>query len=157
QNAWGPADFGQARMAAFGWMLSLAQKAGKTADDVMKEYKPAEGKGPQDVRKLWDWYYLNVVQQEGRGVYESAKLLAKAEPNDPSALWVYLTSLSGRAAQGGRQVYYNSNNSAVDKTPPLPNEELDHVVALFKTLRRVKPDWTDSGTLINVMTELKRA
>jgi hypothetical protein len=51
--AWGPADFGQARMAALGWLVSLAQKQGSAkADEVVARFRKAAEKTPADPRAI---------------------------------------------------------------------------------------------------------
>ena len=63
--SWSPADFGQARMAALGWLVNLAQKRGTQPLDelVASIRKPAE-KRPADLRAMWDWFYLCSVRLE---------------------------------------------------------------------------------------------
>src|SRR5207244_1978973 len=80
----------------------------------------AKDKTPKDPRALWDWYYLGLVRQEQRDAYEAARDLARANGSDPSALWVYLTSLPARAEPSGQRVNRGNDADAVDKTPPLP-------------------------------------
>ena len=66
--SWSPADFGQARMAAMGWLVGLAQKQGTPqVDEVVASFrKPAE-KRPADLRALWDWLYLCSVRLDYAG------------------------------------------------------------------------------------------
>jgi tetratricopeptide (TPR) repeat protein len=155
-TTWSPADFGQARMASLAWLLGLAQKA-NTQDEFVKQVREAKEKAPKDARKLWDWYYLTVVQQEGRDTYESARDLARVESADPSALWVYLSSLNGRANEPGRQVYARNDSGTVDRTPPLTGDELDRMMEAYQLLRRRRPELADSSIVLAVAGELKRA
>ena len=45
----------------------------------------------------------------------------------------------------------------MDKTPPLSPEELDHVLACYRTLKARKADWADLSVTNAVAVELKRA
>jgi tetratricopeptide (TPR) repeat protein len=155
-RAWGPDDFGQARMAALGWLLNLAQKKNKL-DERVAEFRQARDKTPNDLRKLWDAYYLSLVRQEPAETHEAALALSRAVGADPTALWAYLHSLPTRANVAGQQVYQDEEGEVVDKTPPLPNDELEHVLACYKALRARRPDWADAAIIGGVSNELKRA
>ncbi len=51
--SWGPPDFGQARMAAMGWLVTLAQKQGQAkADELVARLRKAAHKTPPDPRHL---------------------------------------------------------------------------------------------------------
>ncbi len=157
-RVWTPTDFGQARIAALGWLIQFAQKNGKL-DTVVKEFAEATEKAPHDTRKLWDWYYLSLLRQENRDTYEAALALSRQAPNDPGALWVFLSSLPARALKPGeyqQQASDEEDAAVVDKTPPLPAAELDHVRSSYQTLKARRPDW-DSLQIVNaVSTELMR-
>ncbi len=155
RRLWSPADFGRGRMASLAWLVALARKQGKE-EAFLAEQKAAREKAPQDVRKLWDWFYLELIEQEGREIYEAARALSRAARSDPSAQFVYLNSLSQRASSPGQR-YYANNDDTIDKTPPLPKDELEHVLACYNSLVAQKPDWAEAGSLSVVSLELKRA
>ena len=161
--SWPPPDFGQARMAAIGWTLSLSQKQGKDAQDkALDSLKAAaggdeKGKAPRDPRPLWDWYYACALRNEYRATYEAARSLGRATPTDPAALWVYLTSLGSRQMSSGTRYYVAPGSETKDGTPPLPPEEIDQVLASYRALRQRRPDLAQGQTIQNVSVELKRA
>jgi tetratricopeptide (TPR) repeat protein len=151
QQVWTPADFGQARMAALGWLLGFAQKEGKS-DVFIKEHRPAANAGP---RALWDWFYLQVLRLDKREAYEVSRKLARTP--DPAAQWIYLNALVDRTTTAGRPSYGSRMNMGVDAAPPLPEDQIQAVLVSYDRLRSQKPQWLTSTVLINVVTELKRA
>ena len=54
--------------------------------------------------------------------FSAGKLLSRATPNDPLALWAYLYSVGGRETATGRRALtvVNRGMPAKDTTPPLP-------------------------------------
>ena len=154
---WEPEDFGQARMTALAALLADAT-AKEKADDFVKARKEARDKAPADPRLAWDFYYLQLVRQDSRETYQAAQALAKAFPADAAALWAYLNGLAGRAINRGRSTAFTGNGgTAEDKTPPLPEPELQEVLSAYKALRARRPEWVQSTVLTNVGAELKRA
>ncbi|WP_422924867.1 DUF1583 domain-containing protein [Singulisphaera sp. PoT] len=154
---WSPFDYGQARMAALAWLYHQAEKS-KAQDNYLKEQLAARDKNPGDPRLAWDWYLLQLVLQDQTQTYDAAKELAHRFPSDPSALWVYLNSLSSRTSGTGVNVRMAARaGSASDPTPALSAEELDQVVSAFQGLRKRRPDWIQGTVLPNVLVELKRA
>lgn len=152
---WAPTDYGQARMASLTWLFTLATKQNKQIA-FLKTLQEAQKKPGQQVRALWDWYYLQNVRQEQHEAYEAAKELAKSP--DPTSSWLYLSSISGRAAKTGPRVRFNSEEpNAVENLPALPSDELEHVLLCYRTLKQRRPDWLNAVILANVATELKRA
>ncbi len=154
---WSPYDFGQARMAALAGLYFQADKA-KSREPFLKDYRAARDKSLSDPRPAWNWYFLQLVLLDQTEAYEAAKSLARQFPNDPSALWVYLYSLSGRVAgtTGPRRSVINMSTEN-DTTPPLVSDELDKVVSAYQGLRRRRPDWIQGTVLTSVIAELKRA
>src|SRR5262249_23897510 len=75
QRAWAPDDFGQARLAALGWLLAFAQKENRQ-DAFLKERRTAAERAGADLRAQWDWYYLQILKQDARLIYEAARPLA---------------------------------------------------------------------------------
>ncbi|MBI3863250.1 MAG: DUF1583 domain-containing protein, partial [Planctomycetia bacterium] len=153
----GPTDFGTARMAALAWLLRINEKHGKQEEFIAARRKALDAPDPE-ARELWDWMYLQQVRQDYKEIYEAARRLSRLD--DPIGKWMYLTSLSSRAAgPGGRRVASNSNQ---DTTPALPGDEMDHVLSCYRSLQKTRPDLVkDSpyGTQLAsiVMAELKRA
>ena len=99
---WAPGDFGQARMASLGWLVAVAErKARRRKTSWSQRFRKAGEKSPADLRAIWDWYYLvpAALRQRG-GILAAGKLLSRAAPDDPLALWAYLYSLGGREVDG---------------------------------------------------------
>jgi tetratricopeptide (TPR) repeat protein len=153
QSTWVPSDYGQARMAAVGWRLYLAQRAG-LEEQFTKALREDRGK-PQNPHAAWDWYYLQLVRWDARETYEAAKFLVKKA--DPAAQWVYLTALSGRVAPPGPRVVRNVVPGALDHTPPLPAGEVALVLDAYRGLRGRRPEWLTPTIVTNVTAELRRA
>ncbi|MDR3638922.1 MAG: DUF1583 domain-containing protein [Isosphaeraceae bacterium] len=160
QPVWTPADFGQARVAALGWLLQFAQKKDKI-DALVQDFRDAKVKAPRDARKLWDWYYLCLLRQENGETHDAALALSRLNSGDPISLWVYLTSLPARAVQTGQPQQQETSDEdeteVVDKTPPLPADELDHALATYRTLKARRPDLADISVISAISIELRRA
>jgi tetratricopeptide (TPR) repeat protein len=154
-RTWTPADYGQARAAASAWLLVLAQRMG-TDEAFLKDVREAAEAPGADTQAIRDWYYLASVRNEPKETYAAALRMARTSPNDPQAQWAYLMSCSGRAAPSANVVSSAANRGNVDRTPPLPDDELDTIMAAFQTLRQREPVWL-SSIILPVTTELKRA
>ena len=155
---WAPPDFGQARMAALGWLVSLAQKEGQAkADAIVAGVRQAAEKTPADPRALWDWFYLGVLRYDNPGILSAGRALSRATPTDPMALWAYLHAMGSRHLGAGQQYYVSQGQEPKDTTPPLEKDELEHVLSCYKSLRTRRPEMAQAQILQNVATELKRA
>ncbi|MBI3863593.1 MAG: hypothetical protein HY290_17010, partial [Planctomycetia bacterium] len=173
-SAWGPQDFGQARLAALAWLIQLAGKAGAERELIAELRKPLDDANA-DPRGLWDWCYLQIFRQNDSEVAAAARRLA--DRGDPLAQWLYLSTVagaSGRTSPSGarvpasqqvaraaiaRQMTGRSATSPLSG-PPLPDEVLDHLVATFQSLLRKRPDLLTevrSTIVADVLAELKRA
>lgn len=153
-NAWNPADFGQARIAAVAWLFTQAQRE-NAQDDFLAKLRGDREKSPNDPRPVWDWYHLQYVRQENKELYEAGKALARVSGRDPAAHWAFLGTLNNRAIVSGVRVVRAQGADEVDKTPPLPADEIDLMLASYRTLQRLKPDLASFMTPVS--TELKRA
>lgn len=165
-NPWTPADFGQARMFALGWLSTQAQRD-TTQAEWLARLRAARDQAPNDPRPARDWYYLQLLRPERPDTYEAARFLARLAPNDPSALWSFLSTLPARARLSTlpmvlppvpvQAMQFTTTAVAVDRTPPLPAAELDEVLAFYHSLRRQKPEVVLSAIVTSVLNELKRA
>lgn len=154
--SWSPQDFGQARISALGWLFSAAMKDRKE-DEALAAFREAKDRKPADANALWDWYWLCQLRFDYPDVYRTSLELSKAAPSDPSALWALLTAVGNRRAGTGQRAYVRSGQENVDRTPPLPPEELEHLLTCYNDLRRRRPELVREAVLQNVQTELKRA
>ncbi len=159
-SAWAPQDFGQARMAALGWVLGLAERVSSAkGDEVVATFRKAAERTPVDVRDLWDWFYLCEMRYDNAGAFAAARALTRAAPTDPLALWAYLYATGGRHLGMGMRNYSNASRGSMqkDNTPPLDKDELEHVLACYRGLRTRRPELAQAQILQNVADELKRA
>ena len=62
-RGWAPRDYGQARMASLGWLLGFSA-AGNSQQAFISSYRPSKAQRANDPRRLWDWYYLQLVRQD---------------------------------------------------------------------------------------------
>ena len=75
-----------------------------------------------------------------------------AKSNDTAGQLAFLNALGSRTTEGRR---YRGNQK--DETPPLPNDQLEQVLASYRKLKQAKPDWLTNQVVQYVLTELKRA
>ncbi len=160
-TVWTPADFGQSRIAALGWLYAASLEE-KDPEAWAKARQAVAEKPGADLRQLWDLYYLQLVRALPIEVYAASVRLVRAQPNEPAALYALLTSLPRRSDASSalvvaRVVTTAGNAQPVDKTPPLSADELALVLDSFDSLRKRRPDLIQSFHLTSVMTELKRA
>jgi tetratricopeptide (TPR) repeat protein len=152
QPVYVPGDYGEARMACLGWLYEAARGKG-TGDAYIKQLRTAKDKPGADQQPLWDWYYFNVLRNEGKQVFPAAQALAKSV--DPAGLLALVNAVGSRnntmMVRGRR-----SRGGDKDLTPPLPTDQLEQLLSAYRKLRQLKPDWAPSA-VSTVMIELKRA
>lgn len=148
-----PNDVGEARMACLGWLYEFA-RARDGGDAYLKRLREARDQAGNDLRPVWDWYYLQVLRNESRQVLPAALALSKG--GDPAGLLAYLQALPNRGGPSAQRAR-RAGPDAKDSTPPLSAEELAHVLACHRKLEQVRPEWLTSDVVSTVMTELKRA
>jgi tetratricopeptide (TPR) repeat protein len=155
---WSPADFGQARMSALGWLVSLAGKERPSRmNETIDRVRTAALKTPVDLHAIWSWYYLCLMRYDNAGAFEAGKRLTQVAPGDPLAIWAYLHALGGRKAPLGREFYISQTGQPEENTSPLDRTELDRVVACYRDLRARRPELAQAEIIQNVATELKWA
>ena len=164
--AWSPEDFGQARMATLGWLLSFEQQHKATPPSPIAAIERAAEKGPADVHALWDWFYLCQMRYDNAALFEAARKLSRAAATDPIAMWAYLHVMGGRQLPPGREFGFSQQVSILaqltaapgqEESSPLESAELDHMVACYHSLRARRPDLPGALVLLNISDELKRA
>ena len=163
--AWSPEDFGQARMAALGWLLSFEQQRKTTTASPIAAIRSAAEKTPADIHALWDWFYLCQMRYDNAALFEAARKLSRAAAADPIALWAYLHVMGGRQLPLGSELFFTQQSSVLSQLSApaqedggaLDSAELDHVMASCQSLRARRPDLAGALLLINISDELKRA
>jgi tetratricopeptide (TPR) repeat protein len=156
---WLPQDFGQARLAAIGWLFAFAQKQNQT-DTFVTAHKARAESATAGPRELWDWVYLQAMRADDDALLPACRRLA--EKGGPNEKLLYLMKL---AARGG-ELNINAPTAALDKddkTPPLEADELAFVLRIYDDIRKAPADpqsmiasYTRSSALA-VFKELARA
>ncbi len=175
QPFWTPFDYGQARLAAFAWQMSFAQKAGKL-EEFFKERKDSTALATEK-RDLIDWYYLASLKHDGKEQYLVLKQLSLRPDADREIKQTYLYSLAQRGpAEGDTVVAETDPNEAAAgdvadeetddngnrvKLAPLAKEELEHVIAIAKEAESLtelgQHNWGFGTSLELIAAELKRS
>ena len=153
---WSPGDFGQARMAALGWMLSQAMKTGKEAEFLSS----VRDRAGQDAARSAGALGLVLPLRDPRGQHPGLRGRPRAQPGrphrPPGELGV--PERAGLAPARARPALcLAARHEQTDTTPPLPAQEIDHVLASHRALRQQRPELVGTQVLRNVATELKRA
>ena len=160
-RTWSPEDFGQARMAALGWLLSLAQRQGPAkADDFIAKVREDAARTPANLHAAWEWIYLCQLRFDNAGLFAAARALSRAAATDSQALWIYLHAAGGRQLPLGEENWTTqakSNRDEYNITPPLEEDELEHLLACYRSLRARRPELARAQILIHVADELARA
>ena len=157
-TVWAPRTSARRGWRPWAGSVRKPQKKGPAqGDEFVAKIKKAGEKTPPDVRALWDWFYLSLIRYDNAAVYLAGQGLSKAAPNDPLALWAYLYSIGGRQTGLGQQYYVYQGEEQKDTTPPLENDELDHVLACYRALKIRRPELVQAQILQHVFKELKRA
>ena len=117
---WSPTDFGQARMAALGWLVSLAEKAGpgqgrRGRRRHSQGRREDAGRPPRTLGLVLPVPDAHGQRRRFRGRQAA---LSRAAPTDPLALWAYLYSLGGRQTAAGSARITSSNPAASRRTTP---------------------------------------
>ena len=137
--SWSPDDFGQARMAALGWLVSLAgTEQPSRADDVVAGFRAGADKLPADAHAIWNWFYLCAMQLDHAGAFEAGRKLRQSSPRDPLALWGSLHVLGTRSVPLGTRPLLAIGGEYTDPEgdiAPLGRPELDEVLAAWHDLR----------------------
>ncbi|HEY4258994.1 MAG TPA: hypothetical protein VGM98_02490, partial [Schlesneria sp.] len=161
QSLWTPRDFGQAKMASYGWITFFERKAGHE-DEFVKSRREL-GEKAESRRELMDWWQFASLAGNGRDLYLALKKLSMRTDVDPDAKLLYLSQLRNRGlAPGEAGVAVNENNEDEDPKPggnlaPLSPEEVDHVVACYKSHDPALVYNSGELYLRITMNELKRA
>ena len=156
--SWAPDDFGEARMAALGALLSQAQRDGKH-DAWLDALRNARDQAPNDPRPARDVFYVQLIRQDFQpAIYETARTLARRLARRPRPrLWAFVAALPSRNLPSGSSgVVRLTPAAAADAAPPLPADELDEVLAAYKKLRGRRPDWAQP-MVGAIAAELKQA
>ncbi len=161
-RAWTPRDFGFARMGSLAWLLRIARDAG-VEEAFHKERFERLTQDPKHVRNLWDLAYLCAFGDKQAQQLEVARKLAALQ--DDAGTLLYLARLPLRGGNVNRVNYSPGQSTENDATPPLPDDELDFVLAAHERLAKVAAGAPSQGNSTyyiaqaktNVLWELRRA
>ncbi|HUR55406.1 MAG TPA: tetratricopeptide repeat protein, partial [Gemmataceae bacterium] len=154
QPAYAPSDFGEARMACLGFLYEQARAKGES-DAYAKKLREAKDKAGADPRPVWDWLYFQTLRNEYKDRLNTAFALSQGP--DPAGLLAYVNAVSSRTYNQPSRSRRGGGDPSKDTTPPLPADQLAHVMTCFNKLKSQKPEWVTSDVTQTVMTELKRA
>src|SRR5262249_1225265 len=97
---WTPQDFGQARLAAVGWLFYFAQKENRT-DDFVAAIKVRSEAAAATPRELWDWVNLQAIRADEDALLPAARKLA--EKGGAGEKVLYLNHLGQRGGTNSRR------------------------------------------------------
>lgn len=153
-QGWGPADFGQARMAALGGLMAAAHHDHRD-EAFQKAVRDAAARTPADPRALSELLMVERLRDDMIATYRAARDLARTAPADPDALCYLLDAVGTRF--GDSRTAAVRRTSADDTRPPLPGDEIELLLASYRTLRQIKPEWIRGSMLLAIDSELKTA
>ena len=90
------------------------------------------------------------MRYDNAGLFAIAGKLSRSAAADPVALWAYLYSMGGRQLLLGREYFVNSGQAlgTEESTPPLTQDELDHVMSCYQSLRVRRPELAEHVVLL---------
>lgn len=127
-QTWTPGTYGQARMAAYGWLLKYAQNDG-TADEFEKDVEAAAADPAAARETLIDCLYLQRLQNRYAAAFAVLQRLARIGGAEEQQF--YLEALPQRGIADPNMQY---SGNQPPKPPPLPPDELDFAVTCLNAL-----------------------
>ncbi|MDB5388547.1 MAG: tetratricopeptide repeat protein, partial [Planctomycetaceae bacterium] len=158
---WTPSDFGQARVAALGWLFRFARDAKKADEFVAKYQIPAQDQKATS-KTLWDSIWMAAFAADDSGLYtekpEVKQIIKRlAAAGDPDGEFLFLDSLQARISQSGNR----RNAVPAVNVAPLTKDEIALMLSAYAGIqkRAQANGLTMGGTRYAslVRSELKRA
>ncbi len=144
-------------MAALGWLVSLAgQEQPGRQNEVIAGIRAAAFKTPNNLRAVWNLFYLCAVRDDHAGVLESARKLSEGAPHDPLAAWAFLYALGARNTPFGQRFVMRVLEPE-ESTTPLVGADLEHMLRCYKELRGRRPELAEGQIVVIVAKELRSA
>ncbi|MDB5339573.1 MAG: tetratricopeptide repeat protein [Planctomycetaceae bacterium] len=162
-STWAPATFGNARMGAYVWLLSRAQSTGQE-EDFWKKQRAAWEQATTSPRAAWDWYYLQLVNQEAWEESSSAQVeITRSLVNQPrptaDATLLFLKALENREVQLSPVAVAQADGKGPQKKQ-LPLSDVDLQLMLTQYQRtQIDPEFAgtmQSGTGIDLLRTVRR-
>lgn len=156
QPFWSPHDFGTARLACMGWLNLFARNTGKEEEFLKLRRTPPDKS--QDRRAIVDSYYLAAIRQETAEQYAILKQMSRQPDADPGIKSLYLSMLASRGGPRAERIVNAETGQSELKLEPLDNDELEHVLKVYKDLDADTAMMHYGQTFLElVAAELKRA
>ncbi len=159
QVSWGPSTFGDARMAAIGWIYRFALDAGKAPEVIARFDEPVEKEGASP-RALWDAAYLESIREQNESSQQSrlqVRPLARklAQAGTIAGAFRLLSNLQYRTRA------YRGDQEGADPEP-LSKEDMDLVLKAFAAWQEWASRLPDSQYYVAnfttvILEELKRS
>jgi tetratricopeptide (TPR) repeat protein len=154
-KAWSPADFGQARLASWGWLMSLAEKQGK-----LDEFYPARFETlakSERWRDLMDCLYIRLLKQDSGQDYRILKRLSQRPEANSVIHAMYLQSLPDRETKSDDDDGAVAVTATASGPSKLEAEELEHLKRIARELHS-RPELTGrDGELMRVLHEIEKS
>ncbi len=153
---WIPGDFGTLKVAALTLLYDDA-KGKKKGKEFVKAYQLKIEK-PNATNQEWmDWCYVNLAiddfkNNQFKNVIHALSVVSKQSTLPYKVLYLYALTGSGRTHFGGSP----EERTRKDRKP-YDKKEVDHILACYKEILRVKPEWMQSNFILQVMSELERS
>ncbi len=136
---WRPTDFGQARLAATGWLYNKDGREWST-NAILTALREAGEKDDGDLEDIWNLYEFQRLQYSGDQSYYVAERLSKR--GDLEGHYALLSSISAR------------RNHKEEKHKKATSERNQQQLTAFWTLRRERPEWNVMSFTTTLMQEL---
>ncbi len=149
---WAPRDYGEVRLAAWGWLTSFAARD-KQPEKMTARLRQLESSSTH--QSLIDRYAIHRFRGEEQQAEKVAHKLAQSPGAGPEEKSLYLQALAQRH-QPKRRIM-PSGQAVMDQPSPAPlyDEELDEVLAIYRELVAKADTSTTNPTQLNtIMAEL---
>lgn len=132
RQAWVPNRYGDARMAALGWLYRFAKEA-NAGEAFIKGYQTAAEAPMATDRQEWDWLYVNALTNDRQQQSEDTEMLdvarRLAQRGDPEGQALFLTTIISRA-----QV--RAQRETKEKPKPLAADDVALLVTCYEGVRK---------------------
>lgn len=139
QSVWSPSDFGQARMAAIGWLYRSSQA---NPADFNKRFIDGEINN-LTTRELWDQIYAAMVLQQPYTEHTYNISLKLRETGTVESHWMAFATMA---------------YGPIGNAPNLLNDEqINSAIESYRIVSGKHPEWIEPYFLSNFITKLDRA
>ena len=153
-----PRDYGEGRLAAWGWLTSFAKKGRKDRDPEAMQARVEQLELSSTPQSLADQYAIHRFLSADAKAEKAARKLAQHADANVEEKTLYLQALAQRHQP--RQRVMTNGQMVVDQpaAAPLYAEELDEALAIYRELaQKLNSPATLSANLNTILTELALA